>query len=355
MQREGTIVAMIWRLIGTTALAVMGLHVGLVASADAQSVEQFYKTNQLVFLVGHDAGGGYDMYTRTLARHMVKFIPGHPNIVVKTMLGAGGMKMINYLYATAPRDGSTFGISDRGYVLEPVFGTKAAQFDATKMSPLGSVGKQTPACSLWHGAKAKSLQDTFTQETVIGGTGPSATTVYPLILNNVLKTKFKIIAGYKGSGEIMLAMERGEAEGVCLSWDTLKTLKPDWIADGRLKPIVQMSMERMADLKDIPTAIEFAKTDTDRKMLALYFGPNEMGRPYMGPPDVPADRLQAMRRAFDQTMKDPAYLEEAKSQKMEVDPMTGEEMATLLKSMYTSPPELVAQLKAIIDQYRERN
>jgi tripartite-type tricarboxylate transporter receptor subunit TctC len=349
--------AAVRRLLGATALRTMCVLGGaaIAVPASAQSVEQFYKTNQLVFLVGHDAGGGYDAYTRTLARHMVKFIPGHPSIVVKTMPGAGGMKMINFLYATAPRDGSTFGISDRGYVLEPVLGNKAAQFDATKLTALGSIGKQTPACSLWHGARAKNLRDAFTQETVIGGTGPSATTVYPSILNNVIKTKFKIIAGYRGSGEIMLAMERGEAEGVCLSWDTLKTLKPDWLAEGKLKPIVQMSLERMAELKDVPTAAEFAATETDRQMLALYFGPNEMGRPYMGPPDLPADRLQALRRAFDATMKDPAYLEEAKSLKMDIDPMTGEEMEKLLTTIYASPPEIVQRLKVAIDQYRERN
>jgi tripartite-type tricarboxylate transporter receptor subunit TctC len=333
-------------------LGLLACSVG--APAFAQSVEQFYKTNQLIFLVGHDAGGGYDVYTRALARHMVKFIPGNPTIVVKTMPGAGGLKMINHLYSGAPRDGSTFGISDRGYVLEPVLGNKAAQFDITKMSALGSIGKQTPACSLWHGARAKNLRDTFTQETIIGGTGPSATTVYPSILNNVLKTRFKIIAGYRGSGEIMLAMERGEAEGVCLSWDTLKTLKPDWLAEGKLKPIVQMSLQRIAELKDVPTASEFAATDPDRQMLALYFGPNEIGRPYMGPPEVPAERLQALRGAFDATMKDPAYLEEAKSQKMDVDPMTGEEMEKLLKTIYASPPELVQRLKTAIDQYRDR-
>jgi tripartite-type tricarboxylate transporter receptor subunit TctC len=333
-------------------LGLLACSVG--APAFAQSVEQFYKTNQLIFLVGHDAGGGYDVYTRALARHMVKFIPGNPTIVVKTMPGAGGLKMINHLYSGAPRDGSTFGISDRGYVLEPVLGNKAAQFDITKMSALGSIGKQTPACSLWHGARAKNLRDTFTLETIIGGTGPSATTVYPSILNNVLKTRFKIIAGYRGSGEIMLAMERGEAEGVCLSWDTLKTLKPDWVAEGKLKPIVQMSLQRIAELKDVPTASEFAATDPDRQMLALYFGPNEIGRPYMGPPEVPAERLQALRGAFDATMKDPAYLEEAKSQKMDVDPMTGEEMEKLLKTIYASPPELVQRLKTAIDQYRDR-
>jgi tripartite-type tricarboxylate transporter receptor subunit TctC len=328
--------------------------VSAAASAQAQSVEQFYRSNQLVFLVGHDAGGGYDIYTRTLARHIVRHIPGQPTAVVKTMPGAGGLKMINHLYAGAPQDGSTFGISDRGFVLEPVLGNKAAQFDAARMSAVGSIGRQTPACSLWHGAKAKSLVDTFMQETVIGGTGPSATTVYPAILNHVLKTRFRIIAGYRGSGEIMLAMERGEAEGVCLSWDTLGTLKPDWLADGRLKPIVQMGLKRIADLKDVPTATEHAKTETDRQMLALYFGPNEMGRPYIGPPNVPKDRLTAIRRAFDLTMKDPAYLAEAKAQKMDVDPMTGEEMETLIQSFYASSPELVQRLKVAIEQYRDR-
>lgn len=323
--------------------------------AGAQSVEQFYKSNQLVFLVGHDAGGGYDIYTRTLLRHLVKHIPGQPTAVVKTMPGAGGLRMINHLFSGAPRDGSTFGISDRGFILEPLLGNKAAQFDGIRMSALGSIGKQTPACSLWHGARAKTINDTFKQETVIGGTGPSATTVYPAILNGVLKTNFKIIAGYRGSGEIMLAMERGEAEGVCLSWDTLKTLKPDWLADGRLKPIVQMGLTRVAELKQLPTAMELATTDADRKLLALYFGPNEMGRPYVGPPDVPKERVLALRRAFDATMKDPAYLAEAKSQMMDVDPMTGEAMEQLIRTFYASAPELLARLKLVVDQYRGRN
>ncbi len=322
--------------------------------SSAQTVEQFYKSNQLVFLVGHDSGGGYDVYTRTLARHLVKHIPGHPNIVVKNMLGAGGLRMINHLYAQAPRDGSTFGISDRGYVLEPILGNKGAQFDASRMSAVGSVGQQTPVCAVFHKARTKTLQDALKQETIIGGTGPSATTIYPAILNAVLKTKFKIVSGYRGSGEIMLAMERGEAEGVCLSFDTLTTLRGDWMADGRLKPIVQMATERKAAMKDVPTASEFAASDSDRKMLELYFGPNEMGRPYIGPPDVPADRLQAIRRAFDATLQDPAYLEEAKSQKMFVEPMTGEEMQTLIKGFYASSPQLVERLKAALGQFRGR-
>jgi tripartite-type tricarboxylate transporter receptor subunit TctC len=335
--------------------ALAGIAVLTALPASAQTVEQFYKANQLVLLVGHDSGGGYDVYTRTLARHLVKHVPGHPHIVVKNMLGAGGLKMINHLYAAAPRDGSTFGISDRGYVLEPILGNKGAQFDASKMSAVGSVGRQTPVCALYHQAKAKTLQDTFKQETIIGGTGPSATTIYPAILNSVLKTRFKIVAGYRGSGEIMLAMERGEAEGVCLSFDTLTTLRGDWLADGRLRPIVQMATERKPAMKDVPTASEFAPNETDRKMLELYFGPNEMGRPYIGPPDIPQDRLQAIRRAFDATMKDPAYLEEARNQKMFVEPMTGEEMQTLIGGFYSSPPELVERLKSAISEYRKRN
>ncbi len=336
----------------STLILASGMDLRL---AGAQSVEQFYKSNQLVFLVGHDAGGGYDIYTRTLVRHLVKHIPGQPTAVVKTMPGAGGLRMINHLFSGAPRDGSTFGISDRGFILEPLLGNKAAQFDGARMSAIGSIGRQTPACSLWHGARAKTINDTFKQETVIGGTGPSATTVYPAILNGVLKTNFKIIAGYRGSGEIMLAMERGEAEGVCLSWDTLKTLKPDWLADGRLKPIVQMGLTRITELKELPTAMELAATAADRDLLALYFGPNDMGRPYVGPPEVPKERVLALRRAFDATMKDPAYLTEAKSQMMDVDPMTGESMEQLIKTFYASSPELLARLKSVLDQYRGRN
>jgi tripartite-type tricarboxylate transporter receptor subunit TctC len=333
------------------AALALGL-LSAIAPAQAQSVEQFYRGNQLVLLVGHDAGGGYDLYSRVLSHHIGKHIPGNPTVVVKTMPGAGGLKMITHLYSTAPQDGSTFGISDRGYVLEPLLGNKAANFDVSKMSPVGSVGRQTPTCTLWHGARAKSLRDTFTQETIIGGTGPSATTIYPAILNATLKTKFKIVAGYRGSPEIMVALERGEAEGVCLSWDTLKTIKPDWLADGKLKVIVQMAEKRIPELKDVPTANEHASNEADRKMLSLYFGPNEMGRPYIGPPNVPRDRLAAVRRAFDATMKDKAYVAEAKGFKMDIDPMTGEEMADLIKSFYESPPDLVERLKVALSQYR---
>ena len=225
-----------WRAgVATIAgLCVLGCWVA-VKPATAQSVEQFYKSNQLVFLVGHDAGGGYDLYTRTLAPPHGEAHPRPAHHRRKDHAGRRRAPHDQPLYATAPRDGTTCGISDRGYVLEPLLGNKAAQFDVARMSALGSIGKQTPACSLWHGARAKTFNDTFTQETVIGGTGPSATTIYPAILNSVLKTKFKIVAGYRGSGEIMLAMERGEAEGVCLSWDTLKTLRPEWLADGKLK------------------------------------------------------------------------------------------------------------------------
>jgi tripartite-type tricarboxylate transporter receptor subunit TctC len=324
------------------------------ASAQSQSVAQFYKSTQVQILVGHDAGGGYDVYTRTLARHLADHIPGKPTIVVKNVLGAGGLKNIDGLYHTAPRDGSVFGLSDRGFVIEPLLGNKAAQFDPTKMGAIGSIGRQTPTCALWHGAKAKSLKDAFTTETLIGGTGPSATTIYPAILNAVLKTRFKIISGYKGSGEIMLAMEKGEVEGVCLSWDTLKTLKPDWLANGTLKVIVQMALEPNPEIKDVPTAVAFAPSEEDRQMLAFYFGPNDMGRPYIAPPDVPADRLTALRRAFDATMKDPAFLADAKKTKMDVDPMTGEDMQKLIKDIYTTKPALVARVKAALDQFRTK-
>jgi len=262
--------------------------------------------------------------------------------------------MIDFLANGAPRDGSVFGISDRGYIIEPMLGNKAAQFDPTKLSALGSIGRQTPTCALWHNAKAKSLKDTFTTPALIGGTGPSATTIYPAILNAVLKTKFKIISGYKGSGEIMLAMEKGEVEGVCLSWDTLKTLKPDWLANGTLKVIVQMALAPNPEIKDVPTATTFAPSEADRQMLAFYFGPNDMGRPYIAPPEVPRERLTALRRAFDATMKDPAFLADAKTAKMDVDPMTGEEMQQLIADIYATKPALVARVKAALDQFRTK-
>jgi tripartite-type tricarboxylate transporter receptor subunit TctC len=329
--------------------AQLGLVLGLallLPAAAARAQAPFFKGKQIEILVGNAAGGGYDLYTRVLARHIGRHIPGNPAVVVKNVPGAGGLKLASDLFTTAPRDGTTFGIFDRGVVIEPLLDNPGARFDATKYSAIGSIGKQLATCAAWHLAPVKTIQQALAAELIIGGTGPSATTTYPALLNAVIKTRFKIVSGYEGSGDIMLAIERGEVQGVCLSWPTLKSIKGEWVRDKKLVPLVQISFKSDAELAGVPLILDIAKTDAAREMLQFFFAPNEFGRPYLGPPGIPAERLALLRRGFDAAMSDPEFRADAEKSQMDVDPMTGEEMEALIKRIYAAPPEVV---KGVID------
>jgi tripartite-type tricarboxylate transporter receptor subunit TctC len=330
------------------ALAMLGL----AGQASAQSPADFYKGHILEVRVGHGAGGGYDTYTRVMVRHMHNHVPGKPSIVVKNMTGAGGLKLAGYLANGAPRDGSIFGLFDRGGAIEPLLGNKGAKFDARDLTAIGSTGKQVPSCVAWHKAKVQTIQAAMKQQLIVGGTGPSATTTYPAMLNFLLGTKFKIIAGYKSSPQIFGAMERGEVEGVCLSWPTLKAARPDWVRDKKLVPLIQISFTGHPELKGVPRLQDVTKDEDAKKMLNFFFAPNEFGRPYWGPPKIPADRTQALRRAFDATMKDKGFLADAARAKMEVDPLTGEEMTKLVAELYDTPKALTAKVAKALAPFR---
>lgn len=332
--------------------AATAAALAIPAQGMAQSAADFFKGRTVDILVGHGAGGGYDVYTRVMARHMAALTPGKPTMVVKNMPGAGGLKLAGFLYQGAARDGTVFGLFDRGGVIEPLLGNKGAQFDARKFNPIGSMGKQVATCAAWHKAKVTTIAGAMMEQIIVGGTGPSATTTYPAILNDVLGTKFKIISGYKGSQEILGAMEKGEVEGVCLSWPTLKAAKPDWVRDKWLVPLVQISFARHPDLAGTPILSDVVKDDDARKMLTFFFAPNEMGRPYFAPPEVPTDRITALRRSFDATMKDKAFLTDADRAKMELDPITGEEMAKIVDELYATPKALTDRVARALAPFR---
>ncbi len=337
------------RYLITAAAAALA---AMPAAAKAQSAGDYFKGKTIEIRVGHGAGGGYDVYTRVMARHMAALVPGKPTMVVKNMPGAGGLKLAGYLYQGAPRDGSMFGLFDRGGVIEPLLGNKGAQFDARKFNPVGSMGKQVATCAAWHKAKTTTIEGAMKTSIIVGGTGPSATTTYPAILNDVVGTKFKIISGYKGSQEILAAMEKGEVEGVCLSWPTLKAAKPDWVRDKWLVPLVQISFARHPELKGVPILSDVVKDEDAKKMLTFFFAPNEMGRPYFAPPEVPTDRVTALRRSFDATMKNKAFLADADKAKMELDPITGEEMAKLVDELYATPKTLTDRVAKALAPFR---
>jgi tripartite-type tricarboxylate transporter receptor subunit TctC len=328
----------------------------IVASAGdhAQAQQDFYQGKQVEIIVGHEAGGAYDVYARVLARHMAAHIPGNPNIIVQNAPGASGLTLANTLYKATPKDGLTFGIFDRDNVIEPLRGTMAARFDASKLTAIGSIGKQVATCAAWYQAPVKTIQDAMKTELLLGDSGP-ANTSYPLLLNYVFKTKFKIVNGYEGSSQIMLAIERGEVQGTCFAWETIKALRPDLVRDKKLIPLVQISFSSHQDLAGVPLLSDLVHTDADRQTLDFIVAPDEFGRPFFAPPDIPTERRDILRRALDATMADPEFLADAEKAKMEVDPMTGEAMQEMIEKVYATPPEIIKKVVEATSAFRGTN
>ncbi len=313
----------------------------------ADSVSDFYKGKAITLYVGYSPGGGYDTYARTVARHIGKHIPGNPDIVVKNRPGAGSMKLANEIYNILPKDGTALAIIGRGQIMEPLFGTKEAKFDPSKYLWLGSANNEVSVCVSWHKTPIKTYKDLLSQQMIVGGTGPGADTdTFPRVMNNLLGTKLKLVTGYPGGNDVLLAMERGEVQGRCgYSWSSAKSRKAKWLKEKKMRVLVQMSTAKHPDLPDVPFIMDLAKSDYDRKVMQLIFARQAWGRPFVGPPGVPADRAKALKAAFMATMKDPAFLADAKKQRLEVAPISGDEVKKLVAEIYNAPKELITAAK----------
>src|SRR3954471_22482534 len=295
---------------GAVAAAVLA---AVPATTWAQSPAEFYKGKNVDLMVGYSAGGGYDVYARMLARYIGKHIPGNPTVVVKNLDGAGSLRLANALYNQLPKDGTVFGTVARGAAFDPLLGNKAAQFDASKFSWIGSANDEVSVCVAWHTSGVTKIEDTFNKELVVGGTGPSADTdQFPRIVNGVLGTKMKIVTGYPGGNDVSLAMERGEVQGRCgWSWSSVVSTRKDWYDSKKIKVLVQFSLAKHADLPGVPLIMALARTDEQRRIFKLIFARQVMGRPFQGAPGVPPDRVRALQQAFMDTMRDKEFLAEA--------------------------------------------
>jgi tripartite-type tricarboxylate transporter receptor subunit TctC len=322
----------------------------LPQGAWAQSVADFYRGKTVNLIVGYSAGGGYDTYARILARHIGKHIPGNPTIVVQNAPGAGSMRAANSIYNVAPKDGTAFGMFGRGIALEPLIGTSPAQFDATKFLWLGSGTEEAAVVVIRAGAGIKTWADMLAKPFTVGGEGTgSDPDVYALMLKNVFGVKLRLISGYPGTTEMALALERGEVDGrASWSWTSLKSLKPDWIAQKTIAIPVQLNMHSSADLKDVPLIGDFATTERQRQIVKLVISRQIMGRPFMAPPGLPADRAAALRTAFDETMKDPEFVAEATARGQEVNPVSGAALDALIAELYATPKDVVEETKKAI-------
>lgn len=318
---------------------------GLAASPtlNAQPATEFYKSKTLSIYVGFTTGGGYDAYARFLARHISRHIPGEPKAIVQNMPGAGGLTLTNWLYAVAAKDGTIVGTIEPGSAFEPLWGNPGAQFDATKFIWLGGMNSEVSTCQAWYTSPVKSLEEAREKVMIVGGTGSSdGNYIYPKVLNEFVGTKFKLVSGYPGTTEIQLAMERGEVNGTCgWFWSSILSRRASWLNEKKIIPLVQLALEKHPNFPDVPLAIDMAKTPDDRKALELILAPTKMGRPYIAPPDIPADRVTVLRTAFATTMKDPAFLEDAKKLEFEINPTTGDELSSIVQRIYATPKPIV--------------
>ncbi|AMN38620.1 Bug family tripartite tricarboxylate transporter substrate binding protein [Rhodoplanes sp. Z2-YC6860] len=322
----------------------------IATGAQAQSVADFYKGKTVDLYVGYSVGGAYDLYARLISRHLSKHIPGNPTVVPKNMEGAGSLRLANWLYNVAPKDGSAFGIFGRGTGFDPLLGNKAAQFDATKFNWIGSANNEVSICGAWSNSGITKFEDLLERPLIVGGTSTSADTdQFPRIVNGVLGTKMKVVTGYPGGNEVGLAMERGEVQGRCgWSWSSVKSTHKKWIDGKQFTILVQLGLDKHPDLPDVPLIIDLAKTDEQRQILKLIFARQVMGRPFIAPPGLPQDRVDALRSAFMATMQDPELLADAEKTQMEITPVSGDKVQALVKEVYSTPPEIVQKAASLL-------
>jgi tripartite-type tricarboxylate transporter receptor subunit TctC len=326
---------------GSAAAMIMA---ALIPSASAQTPAEFYKGKTVNLVIAYSVGGGYDQYARLLARHLGRHLPGNPQVVPQNMPGAGGMRAANWLQSAAPRDGLVFGATSRAMAFEPLLGNKAAKYDPTRITYIGSANDEVSVCMAWHTSGVTSFAQVQKQQLVVGAGGTADDTYqFPALLNNMFGAKFKMVTGYSGGTEINLAMERGEVKGRCgMPWSTVKASHQHWMRDKSFNLLMQFSLAKHADLPDVPLVVDMGKTDEQRQILRLIFGRQVMGRPYVAPAGVPKDRAAALREAFMATMKDKEFLADVAKSGFEIAAVSGDELQAMVLDIYKSTPPAVA-------------
>jgi tripartite-type tricarboxylate transporter receptor subunit TctC len=330
------------------AISAAIFTVAVELAASSAPAADFYHGKTIRLVVASDAGGGYDSYARTFAQYVRRHIPGEPTIIVQNMPGAGGIVSANWLYTVAPKDGLTILLHQRGIPFHPYFGEKSAKFVPTEFQWLGSFNSETGMTSMWHTAKVKTMADVFKETAVLGGSGPNDSETYPFLMNNTIGTKFRIVSGYKSNNNAMLAVERGEVEGISGSWSSLKASRPQWLKDKQVNLIVQVARTKHPDLANVPLVYEFVKEPEHRVMWDVMTAIATLGRPLSAPPGVPAEQVEILRKAFAATMKDPEYRAEMEKSNRELTPTDGEDMQRMMQEVSAVPQATLVKLNSWI-------
>ena len=332
------------RIISSAAAVV--LLAGLNSQASAQTPEQFYAGKNIDFVIGYPTGGANDVWARVIARHIGKHIPGKPNVIPKNQPGAGSFLAVNTVYSVSPKDGTVLAIGAPTIALDEKLGTNGVRF---KTAELGWVGRSDALINIvftWQTSKVKTFADAQKYESTLSGTGAGSTvSIYPTVMNNVYGTKFKIIMGYKGSAEAQLAVERGEVEGHSTAWTAVKVAHPDWRPSKKISILAQFALNPHPDLKDVPTAVSLARNDEERQIVSAIVAAADIGLAFFTTPGVPADRLAALRRAFDTPMKDKDFLDEVEKLKLTASPMKGEELQQLIGKVTSLSPTMLEKVR----------
>jgi tripartite-type tricarboxylate transporter receptor subunit TctC len=321
----------------------------LCCAAPAVSAD-FYQGRTINLVIGHSAGGGYDLYARLLARHLGRHIPGHPAVVPNNMTGAGSLRAANYLYNAAPKDGTAIGTFSRGMVIAPLLG--AAQFDGRRFAWLGSATTDVSVCITWATSAIRSWDDMLTRPFVLGGEAAgSDPNIFALMYKNLMGARIKLVSGYPGTNDITLAMERGEVDGLCgISWSTVKSRHAEWIKSNRINVLVQAGLEKEPDLPEVPVAADLVKSAEEMQILRLVLTTHIMARPFTAPPEIPADRKQILRKAFDETVNDPEFRAEAAKLQLDINPVSGASIDQLLREIYATPKDVAARAARVISE-----
>ncbi|MPZ41117.1 MAG: hypothetical protein GEU95_24340 [Rhizobiales bacterium] len=340
------------RVLGLTlaTLLVVPVVVPVVAPAHAESVAEFYKGKTITLIAGYSAGGGFDLYSRIIASYLGKYIPGQPRIVVQNMPGAGSLRAASHVYNVAPKDGTVISLT-RAPVIAPLLGsTGGTAFDATKFTWLGSGASDLTVCALLGNPQVRTMADAIQHPLTLGGMGPgSDEDMYTKILRKLFGMKAQLVSGYPGGAEMVLAVERGELDGRCgWAYSSIKISKPEWITEKKIRFLNVLALERSPELPDVPSVMEFATTERQKQILSFVLNAQTLGRPFVAPPNIPADRANALRKAFEDTMADQVYLAEMKAKKLDVGPVNWRTIETLLKDFYATPQNIVDETRTII-------
>lgn len=333
--------------IGLPGTAIFALV--LTSPIAAQPAGESLAGKSVSMIIGFGAGGGYDLWGRTVGRHIGRHLPGAPTVIPQNMPGAGSYAAASYIFNIAPKDGTVLGIIARDAALGPLSGATGARFDPTRLSWIGTPTKETNVCIAYHTSQVKSVLDLYDKQLIVGDTGPgTGTRSYPKALSELLGMKFKLVGGFPASSDVFLAMERGEVEGICESLDSIKIRRPDWIPTKKISILFQGGAEPNPELDGVPFVLDLALTGEQRQAIEFLYAGQGIGRPFVAPPDLPADRLKMLRDAFNATMTDPAFVAEAQKSKLDLEPEDGEHLAVLIAKIYATPKPIVDKITSLI-------